>query len=214
MEINVLYQDKSIIICEKPVGISSESPGLPEVVSAKTGRDVWPVHRLDQVTGGAIILAFSPDCCASLQQLFHKSLIRKEYLAVISGCPEDKTGYWKDLLWHDCRKNKSFVVSRVRAGVKEAECDWSILGTVNYNLDMLSLVRIGLHTGRTHQIRVQFSSRGFPLVGDRKYGSKIHIDTVALWSAGISFPWHNSKDGRVSVRSTPPSVFPWNQFEI
>ncbi len=214
MNIVVLYQDESLIICEKPVGISSESPGLPEIVSAITNRKVWPVHRLDQVTGGAIILAFSPDCCAFLQHLFQESLIHKEYLAVISGCPTGKTGCWKDLLLHDRKKNKSFVVSRTRAGVKEAECEWTVLGTAVHETKMLTLVRIGLHTGRTHQIRVQFSSRGFPLVGDKKYGSRIPSDTIALWSSGISFPWPGGGNSSVSVQSLPPSVFPWNMFEL
>ena len=207
-----LYSDSSLIVCEKPVGVSSESPGLPELISCQTGRDVWPVHRLDQGTGGAIMLAFSPEVCRALQRLFQQNMIKKEYLAVISGQPSGNSGTWKDLLWHDRKKNKSFVVDRPRGGVKEAVCDWSLIGSAIYENQTLSLVRIRLHTGRTHQIRVQFGSRGYPLVGDRKYGSRISSGTVALWAASLSFPHPDQKSGTVTVASAPPSVFPWNLF--
>ena len=212
MTIDVLYQDSSVIVCEKPVGVSSESPGLPELVSAQIGHPVWPVHRLDQGTGGAIVLALSRKSCASMQLLFQQSQVLKEYLAVISGRPDLQADCWSDLLWHDRSKNKSFVVSRARAGVKECSCDWTLLETALYNSFTLSLVRIRLHTGRTHQIRVQFGSRGFPLVGDRKYGSRIPSDTVALWSAAVRFRSPGHQNGVVSAKSTPPSVFPWNLF--
>lgn len=205
--------DSDLVVCEKPVGISSESPGLPELLAGRTGRKVWPVHRLDQGTGGAILFAFSPGTCASLQQLFLQSQIRKEYLAVVSGVLPETSGSWNDLLWHDRKKNKSFIVTRLRGGVKEASCNWSVLGTSDPDVQPLSLVRVALHTGRTHQIRVQFGSRGYPLVGDRKYGSRIPSGTVALWSSVLSFPHPNQKSGAVSVFSAPPSVFPWNRFE-
>ena len=212
MNVVELYRDSSLIICEKPVGVPSESPGLPELLSVQTECSVWPVHRLDQGTGGAIILAFSPAVSASMQRLFQQSLVRKEYLAVVCGRPSEASGTWKDLLWHDRRQNKSFVVSRPRGGVKEAVCGWTVLDSVPYGGEVLSLVRVLLHTGRTHQIRIQFGSRGCPLVGDRKYGSRIPSDTIALWSSALSFPHPDQKSGTVSVTSAPPSVFPWNLF--
>lgn len=202
------------MVCEKPVGISSESPGLPDLVCAQTGERVLPVHRLDQGTGGAIILAMSPESCASMQCLLQQGRIRKEYLAVVSGCPEPQSGTWTDLLWHDRNRNKTFVVTRMRKGVKEAACDWTVLDSVPWNNGLLTLVRIVLHTGRTHQIRVQFGSRCFPLAGDRKYGSRVASETVALWSSGISFPHPDHMKGGVSVISSPPSVFPWNLFTV
>ena len=212
MNISILYMDSMLIICEKPVGISSESPGLPELVAEQTGQKVWPVHRLDQGTGGAVIFALSADACVSLQRMFLQSKIRKEYLAVISGILPEKSGSWRDLLWHDRIKNKSFIVQRVRSGVKEALCDWEELERTDMDGCSLSLIRVFLHTGRTHQIRVQFGSRGFPLIGDRKYGSRILSESVALWSAAISLPHPDQISGTISVRSVPPSLFPWNQF--
>lgn len=209
MRLTILYSDSSLIVCVKPVGVPSESPGLPELVEERTGRKAWPVHRLDQGTGGVSVLAFSPEICASMQRLFQQSLVEKEYLAVVSGILPDRSGSWCDLLWHDRKNNKSYAVTRERSGVKKASCEWELLSSFSSAGQLLSLVRVRLHTGRTHQIRVQFGSRGFPLVGDRKYGSRIPADTVALWSSRLSFPHPDRKSGTVSVLSAPPPVYPW-----
>lgn len=214
MEIPVLYADATLAVFEKPVGVSSESPGMPELAAEQLGRKLWPVHRLDQGTGGAIVLACSASSCAALQRLFQLNLVEKTYLAAVSGCLPEETGVCTDLLWHDRTKNKSFIVSRRRAGVKEASCSWEVLASSEYEGQAVSLVRVRLHTGRTHQIRVQFGSRGFPLLGDRKYGSRIPAPSPALWSAGISFPHPDGKSGAVSVSSAPPPVFPWSLFNL
>ncbi len=214
LEIPVLYHDSSLIVCEKPVGISSESPGLPDLIEKQCGCKALPVHRLDQGTGGVIVLARSSAACASMQMIFLENKVKKEYLAVISGCPDKDAGVLTDLLWHDRQKNKSFVVTRRRAGVKEASCAWKLLNSTIYNDQRISLIRVILHTGRTHQIRVQFGSRGFPLVGDRKYGSRIHAETVSLWASAISFPHPEQKNNGITVTSLPPEVFPWNLFDL
>ena len=102
---------------------------------------------------------------------------------MVHGTPPE-SGDWTDLLWKDSTKNKVFVVKRERRGVKKARLEFKRLreGTA-------SLVHIRLHTGRSHQIRVQFSSRGFPLVGDHKYGSRDEAAAPMLFSCRISFPW-------------------------
>ena len=212
MPLPVLWQDDHILICEKPSGISSESPGLPDLIAQQAGRKVYPVHRLDRGTGGVVVLALSPEAAAAMQRLFVQDLVRKEYLAVVSGCPETDSGTYTDFLFHDRRTNRTFVVDRVRKGVREAFCEWSVLASAAEGGQVLSLVKVSLHTGRTHQIRVQFASRGFPLAGDRKYGGKIRAGAPALWACGISFPHPFEKDVSVSVSSEPPSVFPWNLF--
>ena len=214
LEIPVLYHDSSLIVCEKPVGISSESPGLPDLIEEQCGCKALPVHRLDQGTGGVIVLARSSAACASMQLLFQENKVKKEYLAVISGCPDENEGVFTDLLWHDRQKNKSFIVERRRAGVKEASCSWKLLNSTLYDGQKIALIRVMLHTGRTHQIRVQFGSRGFPLVGDRKYGSRLPAENVSLWASAISFPSPDQKSGSVSVASLPPDVFPWNLFDL
>lgn len=214
VEIPLLYTDPSLIVCVKPVGISSESPGLPDLIAEQCDCKALPVHRLDQGTGGIIVLARSSAACASMQLLFQENKVKKEYLAVISGCPDENEGVFTDLLWHDRQKNKSFIVDRRRAGVKEASCSWKLLNSTLYDGQKIALIRVMLHTGRTHQIRVQFGSRGFPLVGDRKYGSRLPAENVSLWASAISFPSPDQKSGIVSVASLPPDVFPWNLFDL
>jgi 23S rRNA pseudouridine1911/1915/1917 synthase len=213
MPVRIRYMDNYLIICEKPVGISSESPGLPDLLLEQTGKKVFPVHRLDRSTGGLIISAFSPDSCSSMQRLFQLDQIEKEYLAVVSGKPSEMAGFYHDLLYHDKRQNKTYIVKNIRKGVKDALCEWNILQTVPFEKSTLSLIKVMLHSGRTHQIRVQFGSRRMPLVGDRKYGSRISSDAPALWSCSIRFSHPCAIGQTVAVSSFPPSVFPWNLFE-
>jgi len=212
MDIRFLYVDESLVVCEKPVGISSESPDLPDLIREQEGFAVFPVHRLDQTTGGAMVLARSPAACAALQREFQEDRVIKEYLAVVSGVPETDSGLFSDLLYHDQRSNKTFVVDKPRKGVREASCEWTVVETAEAAEGKLSLIRVRLHSGRTHQIRVQFASRKMPLVGDRRYGSRIKAHAPALWSARLCFS-HPSPDGRmVNVCSAPPAVFPWSCF--
>ena len=147
-----MYADESLLVCEKPVGVSSESPGLPDLIQEQEGFPVFPVHRLDQTTGGAMMLARSPAACAALQRQFQEDLVIKEYLAVVSGVPETDSGLFADLLYHDQRSNKTFVVDKPRKGVKEASCSWTVVETTEGAQGALNLIRIRLHSGRTHQI--------------------------------------------------------------
>ena len=214
MGIHVLYEDNDLIVCEKPVGISSESPGLPDLLSDQTGIGLFPVHRLDQGTGGAVILAKSRTACSRLQDEFVSDLVKKEYLAVVGGVLPHSSGVFEDYLFHDKRTNKTYVVDRIRAGVKKASCSWSFLDSVLLNGNTYTLVRIRLHTGRTHQIRVQFGSRRLPLIGDRRYGSGIKAGSPALWSCRIVFPHPMRPSDMVNISSLPPDLFPWNMFHI
>ena len=212
MMIPVLYRDDALVVCEKPVGVSSESPGLPDLVREQENFAVFPAHRLDRTTGGTCVLARSPRSCAALQQLFQQDCVCKEYLAAVCGVPEKESGSFTDLLFHDPRINKTFVADRPRKGVREAFCEWSVLETAEFSGERISLVRVRLHTGRTHQIRVQFASRRMPLVGDRRYGSRIRAAAPALWAERIRFP-HPFDSGRtVDVSSAPPDLFPWSCF--
>ena len=207
----VLYRDSSLVVCEKPVGVSSESPGLPDLVREQVGLTVYPVHRLDRTTGGVCVLACSPKSSAALQALFRQDLVIKEYLAVIAGTPGTMSGSFSDLLYHDTRTNKTFVADSRRKGVREASCEWKVLETADDASGKITLVRVSLHSGRTHQIRIQFASRRMPLIGDRRYGSRIKAPVPALWSVRICFP-HPLTGKPVDVSSAPPDRFPWSCF--
>ena len=178
----LLFSDKQIVVCIKPVGLDSEHE-LPEKLKESLGGDIFPVHRLDKNVGGIMVFARTKQAAASLSKAVQEGTMVKEYVAMVHGTPPE-TGDWEDLLWKDSKKNKVFVVKRQRAGVKKARLEFRRLRCAEE-----SLVHIRLHTGRSHQIRVQFSSRGFPLVGDHKYGSRSSSSDPMLYSCRLSFPY-------------------------
>jgi len=175
----ILYECKDYIVILKPVGMDSEHE-----VPAAIGGEVFPIHRLDKNVGGVMVYARTKAAATTLSKAVQDSAMVKEYVAMVHGTPPE-SGDWTDLLWKDSQKNKVFVVKRERRGVKKARLEFQRL-QVGAN----SLVHIRLHTGRSHQIRVQFSSRGFPLVGDHKYGSRDESTVPMLFSRRITFPWH------------------------
>jgi len=178
----ILYSDKNIAVCVKPVGLDSEAE-VPAALKEILGGEIFPIHRLDQNVGGVMVYARTKQTAASLSRAVQEGTMVKEYVATVHGTPPE-TGDWEDLLWKDSKKNKVFVVKRQRGGVKRARLEYRRLSAGE-----TSLVRIRLHTGRSHQIRVQFSSRGFPLVGDHKYGSRDEKTAPMLFSCRISFPY-------------------------
>ena len=178
----ILYWDKQIAVCVKPVGLDSEAE-VPATLKEQLGGEVFPIHRLDKNVGGVMVYARTKQAAANLSKAIQEGTMVKEYVAMVHGTPPE-TGDWEDLLWKDSKKNKVFVVKRQRGGVKKARLEFKRLSEGE-----TSLVRIRLHTGRSHQIRVQFSSRGFPLVGDHKYGSRDDRKEPMLFSCCITFPW-------------------------
>ena len=174
----ILYSDPEIVVCVKPVGMDSEHE-LPQAL----GGEIYPIHRLDKNVGGVMVYAKKKTSAAALSKAVQEGTMVKEYVAMVHGTPPE-AGDWEDLLWKDSAKNKVFVVKRERRGVKKARLEFKRLRE-----DETSLVRIRLHTGRSHQIRVQFSSRGFPLVGDHKYGSRDEKSEPMLFSCCLSFPY-------------------------
>lgn len=206
---DILYTDKHLSLCVKPVGVLSEEGGMPELLEKETGRKHLCVHRLDRAVGGLMVYAKTPAAAGKLSaQIADRSFI-KEYLAVISGRPEADEGTMRDLLFKDSAKNKSYVVKRMRKGVKEAELDYKVLDCK----ENASLVRIRLKTGRSHQIRVQFSSRAMPLLGDVKYGSTEKSCQIALWSNRLCFK-HPISSEMLDFSAAPPDEYPWNLFRI
>lgn len=188
MSVEILFEDNSLCVCVKPAGVLSEEGGMPELLRVQLGSpEIFCVHRLDRAVGGVMVYARTKAAAGKLSAAVAGREMVKEYLAVVQGVPESREGVLRDLLYHDKAKNKSYVVQRRRGGVREAELEYSVLETLGAGGDALSLLRIKLHTGRSHQIRVQFSSRGMPLVGDTRYGSKYRDRALALWSYRLSF---------------------------
>ena len=188
----IIFYDAHIIVCQKDAGELSEgedTSALPTLLAsamkdAEEQTAVYPVHRLDRETVGVMVFARTSKAAAALSAMLNTDAFTKEYLALCHGKPDEDSATLTDLLFYDRRRGKSFVVDRQRAGVKEAVLDYTCLHTEND----LSLLHIRLHTGRTHQIRVQLSSRRHPLAGDRRYGApKSEYSTVALVAYRLSF---------------------------
>ena len=188
----ILYEDPSVIVCIKPRGVSSQADknggeSMVTILSEHTGGEIYPVHRLDKETGGVMVYAKTKKAAAALSRDIAEHKFHKEYLALVHGVPEKSEDTLFDLLFHDRAKNKSYAVKRERAGVKKAELEYKILETKEIKGEKYSLLRVILHTGRTHQIRVQFGSRKMPLSGDRKYGAKDNFKALGLWANKLKF---------------------------
>jgi len=194
----IVYRDTELVVCRKPAGVLSEGasddpkamPGKLAVTLAESGapvRAVYPVHRLDRETEGLMVYALTEQAAASLSRAVADKKMEKQYIAHVHGMPEPAEGEMRDLLYYDRSRNKSFPVKRERKGVKEARLTYTLLS--HDSETNVSTVRVRLLTGRTHQIRVQFASRGMPLLGDRKYGAPAADQTtLALRSVYLSFP--------------------------
>lgn len=203
----ILYKDKSLAVAVKPAGVLSESPGMPELLRDSLGGSFYCVHRLDAGVGGVMVYARTGQAAAKLSDAMAQKRLVKEYLAVVHGKPGQDRGLLRDLLFHDKSRNKTYVVDRMRRGVKEAELEYTLLESKGE----LSLLRIRLHTGRSHQIRVQFASRAMPLLGDARYGSRYRDCGIALWSERLCFP-HPFEEKTLDFRQAPPANYPWTEF--
>ena len=191
---DILYEDRDVAVLVKPVGLDAQA-AVPAALEAQLGGTFYPVHRLDLNVGGVMVYARTKQAAASLSRAIQEGQMVKEYVAMVHGTPPE-TGDWEDLLFKDSAKNKVFVVGRMRGGVKKARLEYRLL-----RAGETSLVRIRLHTGRSHQIRVQFASRGYPLVGDHKYGSRDEAGAPMLFSCRLTFP-HRGKTR--SFEAYPP----------
>ena len=219
---NILFKNKDFIACVKPQGIPSQPDPTgcvdmtallsEELIKNGEKSDIFVVHRLDRSTGGLIIYARNKEAAAAFSRLVAENdSFQKEYLAVISGMPENESGNMTDYLLKDSAQKKAFVVKSERKGAKLASLDFKTLQTVSEDDKIFSLLRITLNTGRFHQIRAQLSSRGMPIYGDGKYGSREKAPNFALWASKIAFIY---KGKSYEFESAPDlSQKPWSLFE-
>lgn len=208
----IIYKDQDIVLAIKPARVLStdEPGGMPELVRNALGdpkSDVRTVHRLDRVVSGLMVLARNAAAASELSRQIRDGEFEKEYLAVVHGCPKEQQGTFRDLLLRDKRERKTYVVKEMARGVQQAILDYRVLR----NLGELSMVSIHLVTGRTHQIRAQFSGRNLPLVGDRKYSLLDDDCEIALWSHRLAFCHPVTKE-RMEFAVQPPQMYPWNQL--
>lgn len=208
---DIIYHDEKLIVCVKPAGVLStdEPGGVPSLLRGELGGEAYTVHRLDAVVSGLMLLARDAHSASALSEQVRCGGFEKEYLAAVHGSPEATSGRFTDLLLRDKRERKTYVVHERAKGVQEAVLDYTVLGAS----DGLSLVNIILRTGRTHQIRCQFSSRGLPLVGDRKYSTRPDDCPIALWSRRLAF-CHPATGERMDFHLAPPEIWPWTLFDV
>lgn len=208
--IDILYKDEKIIVCIKPAGVLStdEPGGLPGLLREQLGIEtVRTVHRLDRVVSGVMVLARTAKSAATLSAQMGTERFQKTYLAVVRGTLMEKSGSFRDLLGRDKATRMTYVASEPGKDVREAWLDYEVAG----ERDGFSLLRIRLHTGRTHQIRVQCASRGLPLYGDRRYGGAAEGEEIALWSHELRFE-HPVSGEALCFTAAPPDKHPWDLF--
>lgn len=220
MKLNVLYEDNHLIFVDKPVNVpvqedESQDMDLLTMVKAdikerfnKPGNVyVGLVHRLDRPVGGVMVFAKTSKAASRISDVIRRQKMDKSYLAIVRGKPKQTSGRLEDYLVKDKKKNMVRTSGPDHKEAKKAILEYELLGTK----EDLSLVSINLITGRPHQIRVQFASRGLPLYGDQKYGVKVNKpgQQIALWSETLAFE-HPTKKEEIRVQSAPPSEYPWN----
>lgn len=206
--IEILHEDRCFLVCLKPAGVLStdESGGLPELLRQQLNiENIRTVHRLDAATGGVMVLAKTKQAASLLSKQMQQTGFAKEYFAIVCGAPPEE-GSLEDLLGRDPVRRITYVTDTPGKDVREAKLDYTVLARTDTN----SLVRVNLHTGRTHQIRVQFASRGYPLLGDRKYGDG--EGALALWSCHLAFR-HPFENTPMEFFHTPPKGAPWDLFD-
>ena len=214
---DILYADERILVCIKPSGVLSagdEPGGMPDLLRRELGDAhacVRSVHRLDAQVSGLMVFARSQMAASILSEQVRTHAFGKEYLAAVHGAFQEPSGQMEDFLWYNRSLRKSRVMQAPGKDVKRALLSYDVLDYAP--AQDASLVKIRLHTGRTHQIRIQFSSRDHALLGDRKYGMGEEDGCpIALFSWRLSF-LHPQSGERVSFSALPPQTAPWSIFD-
>ena len=215
----ILKETHDYVVCVNPAGVLSEEsrsgmPGMVDRLTEQLSAPVYTVHRLDTGVGGVMVYAKNKNAAAKLSAQITDRRMQKEYVALVHGTPEAPAAELRDFLFKDARKNKSYVIKKERKGAKEAILTYEAVGSAVTSYGEATLVRIWLQTGRTHQIRVQFSSRKHPLVGDGKYGGSDNGAEIGLFLHKLTF-----EDPRSGVPLTftvlpPRDIRPWREASV
>ena len=224
MKIPILYEDNHLLVVEKPVNIPVQGDDsrdkdlltlLKEDLKVRYNKPgnvyLGLVHRLDRPVGGVMVFAKTSKAASRLSDVIRKNELDRKYLAVVRGVPKKKQAQLEHYLYKDTQKNKVYAVSASRANAKKALLDYEMIGSA----EQLSLLSVRLHTGRSHQIRVQLSETGCPLYGDQKYGQHVNRpgQQIALWANILEFPHPTTKE-LIRVESQPPNEYPWNLWKM
>ncbi len=206
----IIFEDNYIIVCIKPIGILSQADksgkeSMISLLESHTGGSIYPLHRLDREVGGIMVYAKTQIAAAILSKDIAERTFKKEYIALVHSVPQESNGEMQDLLFKDSSKNKVFIVKKERKGVKKASLEYELLNTKDFENEQYSAVRILLHTGRTHQIRVQFASRKMSLAGDCKYGARDSFKEIGLWSYRLSFRHPKTKEALI-FKAEPENI--------
>lgn len=219
MQISILYEDNHLLVVEKPINIpvqadrSGDNDLLTILKADIKVREQKPgnvflglVHRLDRPVGGVMVFAKTSKAASRLADAIRKQEFHRTYLAVVRGIPKQESGKLEHYLYKDTRKNMVHAVAKNHKQAKKAVLEYK---TLNRTED-LSLLSVKLHTGRSHQIRVQLAASGFPLYGDQKYGQHVNRpgQQIALWAHTLAFPHTTTKEIK-TFQSVPPNNDPW-----
>ena len=202
--IKILHEDEKMVFCIKPAGVSSEEE-MNSKLKNQLNCEIFTLHRLDKPVSGVMVYAKTKKAAADISgKIASGDDFKKQYLVVCEGEFSENEGIMEDFLFKDSSKNKSFVVKRERKGVKKAKLTYKVIKKAFYKEKIYSLVEVELQTGRSHQIRVQFSSRKHPLIGDKKYGSR-EDSPIGLFS-------HKIHACGLDIIENPPREIPWDIF--
>ncbi|MFD1067961.1 RluA family pseudouridine synthase [Oceanobacillus locisalsi] len=220
MNVPILYEDNHLLFVEKPVNMPVQEDQskdqdllnyLKEDIKVRYQKPgnvyLALVHRLDRPVGGVMVFSKTSKAASRLSDAIRRQAVEKKYLAVVRGVPDKKQALLEDYLVKDKQENKVYTTHSNTKNAKKAKLEYEVIGSNNH----LSLLSIKLHTGRPHQIRVQFASRNLPLYGDQKYGEKVNQpgEQIALWSEMLAVE-HPIKKEEIKIKSQPPNIFPWN----
>lgn len=226
MKLNVLFEDNHLLVVEKPrnMPVQEDESGDPDLLNAAKAFLVEKynkpgdaflglVHRIDRPVGGVLLFGKTSKGASRISNEIRLNRFNREYYAVVRGIPTKRKGTVTDYLLKNRKTNVSAVVKGGTKDAKKAKLEYEVID-VDATED-LSLLKVKLHTGRSHQIRVQLSHMGFPIYGDQKYGQHVNKvgQQIALWAYEISVK-HPTKDEIVTVSCEPPKEYPWVQFNL